>query len=647
MPIADSAQVREQELEAAARRWARRRPARRRRDRLCALIIGALCIPGYLLLPGGLDPAAGAAGALARFVEELPFTSWDGTILSFLATFFRNALAGFSTTYIRILIWMLPALALMTWGLAGLVSSGVIDAVLAAAARRAFILAGGAAVFAAVFTHLISARVLEHHPITQGDEFSYRFHARLFASGRLYAEPPPAGESFRNRAFVCGSRWHGIGFGGHPLALSVGELLGSIYLIPALFAGLSVLLTFLFVQEVFDRGSGLLAAALLALSPLFIFYHATLLPESTNLVLLLAFLLLLARAGKRGRALLACGAAVCLALAVFTRPQTTCVFSVPVGLWLLCRRNLSLRARIRPAAILLAGAGAGVIGLFAYAHLVSGRPFGQHLSPGYHHDEVGGAWALGIEDLCEFVGSSLHTVVTLVKMNFLLLGWPVSLAALYLWLRKPAKGPWDYLLFSCVAVIFWFYWMYPAQHEQYFVEAGQLMVVLGATGLVSAHRRAKAGPRAGRQDRAVACFVLMSYVLGAASVWPFRVAYFTERSAPERAVWQPIRAARLHNAIVFLEDLPNEFINCVGANSPDLDDDVLLAKVRNRSEIPSIARHFPDRAGYRMFRESADGPLQLARYPDHGSAAESGGAGEPEQGAEQPGRLAGIGAGSH
>jgi hypothetical protein len=506
---------------------------------------------------------------------------------------------------------------MLTWGLAGLLPARRVSAWLNTALSRRYLIVAAAAVFAALAAYLITAHVYEYSSITIGDECSYRFHARLFATGRFYAEPPPVGEPFRNRAFVCTDhRWYGIGFGGHPLALSVGYLLGCVYLVPWALAGVSVVLTFLLVRELYDPPTAVLAAVMTALSPLYLFHHASLLPETTNLALVLGFLILLTRAVKRGGAGWWIGAAIVLAAAVFVRPQTTVIICVPIGVWLLVRRKCRLRSRIRDAAITGLGGVAGVLALFTYSHLVSGEPFGAHLSPGYHQDEVGGAHALGIEDLAEFTTNSAHTVVTFLKMNFVLLGWPLSLAALYLWLRDRRKTSWDLLLFACAAAVVWFYWMYADQLEQYFVEGAQFAIILGAAGIVATWR--SASPAAGKsvpaKRHAVACFVLSAYVVGAASVWPFRVEYFRGRSSPERLVWAPIEEAGLHNAIVFLHHLPHEYRNCVGSNSPELDDDVILARVRRLDEIPAIAAHFPRREVYRMFQRGLDGPLELVRW---------------------------------
>ena len=585
-----------------------------RRARLGGLGLGALCALGYVWLPANLDPAAMVAGRIRQFADANAITPDGGTLLQIILAVFRIVLKGLGPTYIRIVFWLLPALGLITWGWTGLVGAARVERLLAGARRHATLLAVGAALGAGLATHVISDRVLEGHPITLGDEFCYTFHAKLFASGRFHADPPPAAEPFRNRAFVTGERWYGIGFGGHPLALSVGVWLGSIRLVPTLCAGVSVLLTYLLVRELFDRAIGLLAAVMLALSPLFLFYHATLLPESTHLVLLLGFLWFLAKAVKGDNPWFMAGAAACIGLAVFTRPQTSFVFALPIGLWMVLRRDVTRRLKIRSALILSIGAALGVVGLLTYAHLVSGDPFGRHVSPGYHTDAVGGAAALGIADSVTFIIRCLTLAATFVKLNFVLLGWPLSLATLYLWWRWREKQRWDYLLFAAAALVFGFYWLYPVIHEQYIVEAGWILVVLGAAGLAAAYRRTNRIRPDAPDRHGLVCFVLAAYLLGAVSVWPLRVDYFTARSDHERAVWKPIRDADLHQAIVFLDGLSWERGNCVGANSPDLDDDVLLAKVESTDRIPAIARYFPERKPFRLYRDAENGRLKLEPY---------------------------------
>jgi hypothetical protein len=589
-----------------------REPASRG-SRIAGLATTLILIVLYLVCPEEWDPAH----RLMRIVSERSdldqMTDGTMTLGQFALCQLRFALHDEGPTYLRIAFWLFPAMAMLAWVFSDWVRLDRLRAMGARVKRHAVLLVTSMALLAGAVSYSLAVKVLDEHPITLGDEYSYLFQARLLAEGRLYAEPPPAGaEAFRNRAFVIGDRRHGIGFGGHPLALSLGVLLGSAYLIPSLCAAVSVILTYRLSTTIYDQTTGLLAAGMAALSPMFIFYHATLLPESTNLVFLLLFLLNVARGARTGARYSWVFAAIALALGMVTRPQTTVMACLPVGIWLLLRKGVVMRARLLPIVILGLGVVAGTVGLWTYAHLVGGEPFGSHLSPGYHHDEVGGAACLGIDSVMLFIRNSLFSLATWIKLNFSLFGWPISLVALWWWARETPKNTWDLLLFASAACIFWLYWIYPLQHEQYFVEAGQILIILSAAGIVTVLRKDVSENPQGTASRValiVACY-LMAFV----SVWPFRVGYLEYRSQFVRSVWEPIERAELHHAIVFLDQLGKPMMNCVGGNTPDLDDDVLLVQFFNPLEAAQIAEAFPGRTTYRLSRESEDGPLRLESY---------------------------------
>jgi hypothetical protein len=566
--------------------------------RLASIVLGLFLVIAYLAFADSL----GVVSSLTEVITSaLPADNY-----AFLEFFLQSTL--------QMIIFLVPALLFLTWGLAPFLRAANVDRAVAGGARHSLAIALVLAAIAALMAFGFATFVIQYHPITFGDEYCYTFQAKLLESGRFYAPPPPVAEPFRNRAFVLGERWYGIGFGGHPLFLVFGLWLNAIYLTPALWAAVSVFLTYALMRALCDRGTAVLAALMVALSPLFLLYHATLLPETSSLALGLAFLFLVALGLEKNRLWLFFPAAIVLAFELVTRPQSALMFGACAAAWLLLRPGRSAGAKAQALFILAIGGLAGILGLLGYAHLVSGDPFGAHLSPGYHHDELGGIRGLGLRNSREVAAAVGNLGVSTVKLNFMLLGWPVSWIPLGLWLLHGRKSRWEFALGATAMGFVACYFFYRARQEQYFMEAGYLLILLGAIGVARAYRSAKEGPGGRRPLGLLVALVLFSYALGALSVWPNRLDYFRQRTAPERTVLGVIERTDIHRAVVFLDSLPAAYEACVGRNSPNLDDDVILAKVKGAAEIAELSRHFPGRGLFRMVSASPGRSLRLVPY---------------------------------
>ena len=87
---------------------------------------------------------------------------------------------------------------------------------------------------------------------------------------------------------------------GYPLVLAAGVLLGQPWLVNALAAAATVAGVYLLGRDLFDRDTGLLAAALGAVSPMFVVLSGTLLPHTTTLAALTLFAWAFVRARRPG-----------------------------------------------------------------------------------------------------------------------------------------------------------------------------------------------------------------------------------------------------------------------------------------------------------------------------------------------------------
>jgi len=406
----------------------------------------------------------------------------------------------------------------------------------------------------------IASQVYEGLPHIE-DEFANLWQAEVMAQGTLTL-PSPAEPRYFVIPFVVDHQ--GLRFGkyppGWPAALSLGVRLGAPALINGLLAALCVWLTYRLGSRLGGRSVGLLAALLLASSPMVLLLSGSLMSHPLSLFLGLAFSLAWLRlfvptAGAaepehvpRGLIWLTAGCA--LGLLMLTRPLTALAIAIPFGLhalWLLAKGPGSVRREL--------GALAGVFVAMAallplWQAAVTGSPFTNPYTLWWPYDRIGFGPGHGPQP----GGHSLHwaninTRFSLWTMQHDLFGWP------YLsWLMLPA-GMWALRrqlgLWLCLAIFpslvlayaaYWVgAWLYG---PRYYVEALPGLAVASAAGFVwlgrLADRRASGWVRARRLGISVALIVLLAVNLG--GYLPTRLSSLRElygiRSADQQAFLQ-------------------------------------------------------------------------------------------------------------
>lgn len=239
--------------------------------------------------------------------------------------------------------------------------------------------------------------VLQRAP-TSDEENVYHFTAQLLRHGRLalHTDLPPELLGPRGGWVEHGGAWAGIYPYGWPLLLAVGNLLRVPWLLNPLLAGLALWLA----GEIARRAYGACAAALtlifLGTAPFFVLTAATDLASPAAACAVLAAIWCAMRFLDDGRAkwLWLCGASGGFAL--LTKPLIAAALLAPWLAMLVWRRKLiPWTVPIVAAAILL----------FTINATVTGSVFGAV------------PYSFGI----------LNSAVNLLRLNFWLLGWPLSL----------------------------------------------------------------------------------------------------------------------------------------------------------------------------------------------------------------------------
>lgn len=515
--------------------------------------------------------------------------------------------------YALILTLLLPAWILIAFGLGSVLPRHWGRAVITATERRAGTIAVVAALLASAASLAISTFVFENQPITEGDEYCYTFQAKLFASGRIHTDQGAEREELENRAIVTKGPWrYAIGFPGHPLLLVPGVLLEWSYLIPAIFAGGSVLLLFLITRILFGRLTAAVAAVLLGTSPFFLFFHGTLLPQASVIFCLLLFvfgMVKLVETERYGWFALALGA---LAVATLVRVPSVMLWATPLlaDVLLIRRRPRGKWFLVGSACVAIVAISTGV--LIWFAAEASGRPFALRLAPrpegGVSYEQGYLSLVDGILSGSRITTASVNSIKRLAQMNLLTFGFPVSFLLAVLWLVRRGKSGWELMFLAIAAGYGVFYFLYTDPNPWYYLDAVPALTIISACGIVRPapreillSREYPANEMPPHQARfGYLLLVPVGLIVAAVGVWPNLLSWFEERNSEVKAVVCTVEKADLENALVLLDDLPRLMRSVTGANSPDLDDNVIYAKMLPGEEWRRTVAMFPGRKVYVM-----------------------------------------------
>lgn len=190
--------------------------------------------------------------------------------------------------------------------------------------------------FAFAMSALVSDRVFERLPHLE-DEMAYLFQAKTYARGQLVIESPQPSRAYW-QPFVKDYRPSGKRFSkytpGWPALLAFGVQMGQPWVINAFLAGLNVALAYRLGRDLFQPDVGVIAAALMAFSPMALLLNGSLMGHTAALFGVTLFMVAYWRL-ERGWHTLNWGviAGLALGLVVITRPLTAIGISIPFVLW--------------------------------------------------------------------------------------------------------------------------------------------------------------------------------------------------------------------------------------------------------------------------------------------------------------------------
>lgn len=426
------------------------------------------------------------------------------------------------------------------------------------------------------------------------------FHARILASGSLYAEAPPLPEFFSLLTVVSDSgRWFAIFPLGHTALVAGALKLGAPWIVNPLCGAVTVVLFYFLGKELFGERTGRLTAAFGMLSPFFMFMSSEFYNNASSLLFCTAFLLFFVRGAKSARLQDGLLAGLFLGLALHTRPVTAVAVALPCigySLWLL--RGSFRRYLVPLVAICI------VTLVFAGLLLVSNYGItGDPLTTGYSHAApVEGDRALAVSSVVP------NTVVRVRLLNRYLFQWAIpSLLPIGLLFVAGGGTRWDYLLLSLLpsGLLVYAGWYHLGLElgPRYLYFATGALVILAVRGFQSVPGLVREAfgadsslaTRTGAATLVVACFLsaaLLNWI-------PMATLYGSDQWwALDRSVVEKVRSAGLGQAIVFVPD--GTFRSVFLDNSiPVARGDVIYARDLGERN-PELMFRFPHRRGYRL-----------------------------------------------
>lgn len=546
-----------------------------------------MAVGAILLLLGVADRAA--LSCLARAASS------DGQLGEHL-----HDLLTASQSVLGALLLVVPLLA---WLGRRAVSAGV-EWILRSSDRRLALVLGAAAALGA---WSIQGALFGHLPhIT--DAISHTFQARIFAGGELWAPAPPCPAAFAQYNLVISpeGKWFTKYAPGHALLLAPGAALGQESLVLPLAWGATAALFFVAVARFRPRGESLLAAALLAGSPLGLLAAASFMSHTTFLFCCTAaFCLGTGRLETPGRAVgRSLGAGLLAGWAALARPQDVPAAALFISLLLVTAPPTWRRAGWRRLPLIVMGALPAAAALLAWNQAL----YGSFLTSGYNFGQLA-SYSPVIRDSIGFSAdyppaqAARQAAWTLLRFNKALWGWPSSLLLLPLAFLAPGTRRAGLVLLAPVVGTVLLYATFPYYgmelEARYYTFALPFLAVLSAQAVRALADRVPAPRRA----------AFLAALLGICGLhallfyWPRQLwpAYAGAYEYMRPGLDQAVTAAGLSRAVVLVgSGNPNDLTYSSGFvhNRPRLDGEVIFAR-----DIPeqhaALREAFPNRSFHR------------------------------------------------
>ncbi|MCE1246421.1 MAG: glycosyltransferase family 39 protein [Firmicutes bacterium] len=564
-----------------------------------------------------ITPYTGPASGHILFFDYPPTAEW-----AILKDVQSILIKEFSSEYILSMVLLLGSIFLGAAGLAGFSRDGLkgIIGKICSMAKEKPVRA------AAIIFIIALALLIPLQRLTIGDrfgaidEFAYYFQTNLLMSGKLYADSPQPMDAFHTMCIINNGKWFAKYTIGWPLLMVPGMLFHIPWLINPILGALAIAAAFLAGREIYDEGTGILAALILLFTPMFVLNSLSLFPHTSHILFLMIFTALFFRTIKKsGTSIHAFFAGTALGMMLLIRPAESVfvAFSFFIyGLLQFFDKNQDKKQLFSKYLVMICGF-AIPAGFLLYANKAqTGSPTTLAFSMydteekwgfgNYGHNSGRGFW--------NFLTNSTRLFIWLVVFT-------IELAIISLFEKRKE----NFFLFSIIILVTGFYYFYYSLGNveygpRYFFIFMGLLIFMAVRGLFLADNWFKNRFKALQNAPLIETGILLTIIFMVVSVFPpvFREAISYTHSNALNALRQIINrdTSPDKKLLVFLRSDPDRSAFEFTHNLPGFRDRIVYAIFLDPETNEKVRAKFSDRECYIMDFDFTNSKFFVRPYYD-------------------------------
>jgi hypothetical protein len=447
-------------------------------------------------------------------------------------------------------------------------------------------------------------------------------------SGKLYSPSPCGKEFFDFTHMINNGKWYSQYPFGYPLLLVLGLLLKAPWIVNPLFAAFSIIIFYFLGREVYNKKTGIIAAALGTVSIWFLLMSSTMMSHTSCMFFTSVFLLFLFRSLKNPSLTNGIFSGLGLGMVLVIRPYTAFFISLPFLIFYVFKLLRNWRKNLKNATAFAIILLISIFSLLLYNHLTNGNllTFGYEVSHGKAHGigfnktgytDIPHTVFLGFTQVFNYIGS----------LNKYLFGWPLSsflalVPLFFLTKINPDNRKKDLLLasgfFSLLVSLFFFWGTYILIGARMIFEALPILILLSARGLTEAPKlflgRFKKINRKTLNKALVSTLIVFTayafFIHFPKWIWPpetewYYHGYANKYAAVTSNINRTLESVDLNKSLVIMKFIyhPIEYFpyGWWGSgflyNDPQLENNIIYARDRGK-ENRDLIQCFPERKFY-------------------------------------------------